>query len=73
MCKHEIGRGHAFAQCAGQVHADDVRRQEINRLSEHAGFGFDSADAPADDAETVDHRRVRIGADQRVGIEEVDG
>ena len=53
----------------GQVHADDFRREKINRLPEHARFRFDSADAPADDAEAVDHRRVRIGADERVGIE----
>ena len=49
------------------MHADDVRRQEINRLPEHARLGFDAADAPADNAEAVDHRRVRIGADERVG------
>ena len=51
------------------MHADDFRRQKINRLAEHAGFRFDSADAPADDAEAVDHGGVRIGADERVGIE----
>ena len=45
-------------------------REEINRLAEHAGFRFDSADTPADDTEAVDHRRVRIGADERVGIKD---
>ena len=64
--QREIGRGHAFAQRAGQMHADDFRREKINRLTEHARFRFDAADAPADDAEAVDHRRVRIGADERV-------
>ena len=57
---------------AGQMHADDFRREEINRLSEHSRFRFDSAHAPADHAETVDHRRVRIGADERVGVEKFD-
>ena len=71
MCKREIGRGDAFAQLSAHVHADDFRRQEINRLTEHAGFRFDSAHAPADDAETVDHGRVRIGADERVGVEKL--
>ena len=66
--QHEIGRGDAFAQRAGEVHADDVRRQEVNRLAEHPRLGLDAADAPADDAEAVDHRRVRVGADERVGI-----
>ena len=53
---------------AGEMHAHDIRREEIDRLAEHAGFGFDAADAPAHDAEAVDHRRVRIGADEGVGI-----
>jgi hypothetical protein len=50
------------------LHADDVGRQEVDRLAEHAGFGLDAADAPADDPQAVDHRGVRIGADERVGI-----
>ena len=48
--------------------ADDVGREEVHRLAEHAGLGLDAADAPADDADAVDHRRVRVGADQRVGV-----
>ena len=67
--QREIGRGHAFAQVSGQVHADHFRREKINRLTQHAGFRFDPADAPADDAEAVDHGRVGIGADERVGID----
>ena len=50
------------------MHAHDIRREKINRLAEHARLGFDAADAPADDAQAVDHRRVRIRADERVGI-----
>jgi hypothetical protein len=67
--EREVGRGHALAQRAGQVDADDVGRQEIDRLAEHARLGLDAADAPADDPEAVDHRRVGVGADERVGIE----
>jgi hypothetical protein len=48
------------------VDADDVGRQEIDRLAQHAGLGLDAADAPGHDAKAVDHRRVRIRADQRV-------
>ncbi len=43
-------------------------REEIDGLAEHAGFRFDAADAPTDDAEAVDHGGVRVGSDQRVGI-----
>ena len=69
--QREVGRRDAFGQRAGQVHADDVRREKINRLAQHARLRLDAADAPADDAQAVDHRGVRIRADQRVGIEDV--
>ena len=52
----------------GELEADDVRNEHRDRLSEHGGFGFDAADAPAEHAQAVDHRRVRVGADQRVRI-----
>ena len=52
---------------AGELHADDFGQQHVNRLAEHHAFGLDAADAPADDAQAVDHRRVAIGADERIG------
>ena len=48
--------------------ADHLRDQHRDRLAQHGGLGLDSADAPAQHAQAVDHRGVRIGADQRVGI-----
>ncbi len=66
--EREVGGGDAFAEGAGEVDAHDIRREEIHRLAEHARLGLDAADAPADDADAVDHRGVRIGSDQRVGI-----
>src|SRR5262245_47800927 len=50
------------------MHANNIRRQEVDWLAEHSRFGLDPADAPSDHAEAVDHRCVRIGPDQRVGI-----
>src|SRR6266542_4359790 len=50
------------------MHADNVGRQEVNWLAEHSRFGLDTADAPPNHAEAVDHCRVRIGSDQRVGV-----
>src|SRR5947209_931835 len=50
------------------MQTDDIWSQEIDRLTEHAGFGFDSAHTPADDAEAVDHGGMRISADERVRI-----
>jgi len=40
----------------------------VQRLAEHHGLRLDPADAPANDAEAVDHRRVRVGAHERVGV-----
>jgi hypothetical protein len=67
----EVGGGDAGREGAAQVHADDVGGEEVERLAEHAGLGLDAADAPADDAEPVDHGGVRIGADQGVRVQEL--
>src|SRR5690606_31532794 len=69
--QHQVGRGAAFAQLAGQIDADDVRGQEVDRLAEHACLGFDAAHAPADHADAVDHGGVRVGADQGVRVVDV--
>ena len=37
-------------------------------LAEHHGFGFDAAHSPAYDTESVDHRRMRVGAHECVRI-----
>ncbi|VVQ17921.1 hypothetical protein PS925_04364 [Pseudomonas fluorescens] len=65
--QHQVGGGDAFLEFAGQFEADHFRDQHRHRLPEHRRFCFDPADAPAEYAEAVDHRCVRIGADQRVG------
>ena len=70
--QHEVGRGDALAQLAGQLEADDLRDQHRDRLAEHRRLGLDAADAPAEHGEAVDHRGVRVGADERVGIGELD-
>ncbi len=69
--QHEVrGRG-TFRQTVRQAEADDLRNQHGDRLTEHGRLGLDAAHAPADDAETVDHRGVRVRADQRVWIREL--
>ena len=64
----QVGRGPALGQLAVEAEADDLRQQHRDRLAEHRRLGLDPADAPAEDAEAVDHRRVRVGPDQRVGV-----
>ena len=65
----EVGRRDAFAEAAGEVDADDFRSLEVDRLAEHTCFGFDTAHAPAHDADAVDHRGVGVGADEGVRVE----
>ena len=69
--QHQVGRGRPFRQLAVQLEADDLRNQHRHRLAEHRRLGLDAADAPAEHAEAVDHRRVRVGADERVRVGDV--
>ena len=50
---------------------DDFRRFKIDRLTQHAGLSLNAANAPADDAEAIDHGGVRVRADEGVGVEEI--
>ncbi|CAB4872705.1 unannotated protein [freshwater metagenome] len=66
--EHEIRGGRALGQATLEPEADDLRDEHRHRLAEHRRLGLDAAHAPAQEAQAVDHRRVRIGADERVGI-----
>ncbi len=68
--EHEIRGRRAGGQFALELEADDLGDEHRERLSEHRCFRFDAADAPAEHAESVHHRGVRIGADERVGVRE---
>ncbi len=68
--QHQVGWRHALAQSARDLDAHHLGQREGDRLADHHRFRLDAADAPAEDAEPVDHRRVAVGADQRVGIGE---
>ena len=65
--EHEIGAGGAGRQAAGELEADDLRDEHRDRLTQHRRLGLDSPDTPAQHAEAVDHRRVRVRSDERVG------
>ena len=66
--QHEIGCRDALLEPAGELETDDLRQQHRNLLAEHDRLGLDAADAPSEDGQAVDHRGVRIRADQRIGI-----
>lgn len=67
--ERKIRGEHAFRERSREVHADNFRRLEANRLSEHSCFRLDAADAPADDADAVDHCRVRVRSDDGIRVE----
>ena len=66
--EHDIRRGHAGRDRAGELEADDLGDEHRHGLAEHGRLGLDAADAPAEHAEAVDHRGVRVGADAGVGV-----
>ena len=64
----EVGRGRALRKRTVEPEADDLRHEHRDRLTEHRSLGLDPADTPTEHPEPVDHRRVRVGADDGVGI-----
>jgi len=54
-------------QSARQAHPNHIGSEHVDGLPQHHGLGFNATDTPAEHAQTVDHRGVRIGTDQRVG------
>ncbi len=64
--QHQIGGGDAFAQFAAELKAHDIRDQHRHRLTQHGGFRFNPAHAPAQYAETVNHGGMRVGAHQGI-------
>lgn len=66
--EHDVGCGDAGLDLTGELEADDAGDQHGDGLAEHCCLGLDAADAPAEHAEAVDHRGVRVGADTGVGV-----
>ena len=65
--QYEVGRRRAGTQGPGHADAHHHRRRQIGRLPEQRRFRLDPAHAPAEHAQAIDHRGVRVGAEQRVG------
>src|SRR6266487_246674 len=65
--QHEVGSSRTIRQRACQPHADDLWGEEVERLSEQYSFRFYTADAPAEDAQAIDHGGVRVGANECIG------
>ncbi len=64
----KIGCRHAFLDLTGQAEPDDFGQEHGYWLAEHGSLGLDTANAPAEHAEAVDHGCVRVGANARIRI-----
>jgi hypothetical protein len=64
----QISSGGSLGQLSLQPESDDLGNKHRNRLAQHRGFGLDPADTPAQHSQSIDHGRVRVGADQGIGI-----
>ena len=67
--QHQVGRGDPLDELAVQLETDDPRHEHRDGLAEHRRLRLDAPYTPADDPQPVHHRRVGVGADQRVGID----
>ena len=65
--QHDVGGENAGARQPFEFDADDLGEPHPDGPPEHHRFGLDPADAPAQNPQSVDHRRVAIGADERIG------
>ena len=70
--QHQVRGGRTFLHPTGQLESDDLRNQHRDGLPEHRRLRFDAAYTPPEHGQAVDHRRVAVGADQRVRVSDRD-
>ena len=66
--QNQVRRGRPWRQFAVQLEADDFGNQHDNRLAEQGGFGLNAAHAPTDNAQAINHRRMRVRTDHGIWI-----
>ena len=71
--QHDIRGGNPGLRAAGKTHTDHRGSEHVERLPEHIGLRLDASDTPAEYAEAVNHRSMRIGPHERVGEYEPAG
>ena len=63
-----VGGGGAGGDGAGELETHHLGDEHGDGLAQHGGLGLDAAHAPAQDAQTVDHGGVGVGAHAGVGV-----
>jgi len=69
--EHQVGGSGEGGEGALELHADHLRQDHRDVLTQHHGLSLDAAHAPAEHAEPVDHGGVRVGADNGVRLEHI--
>ena len=57
-------------QISHKFEADNLGEHHRDLLSEHDRLSLNASDTPTDDTKTIDHGRVRVSANNRIGIED---
>ncbi len=65
--QHQVRGGGPRRKGAAHPDADHRRPRQGQREAEHRCLRLDASDPPSEDAQAVDHRRVRVGAEEGVG------
>ena len=66
--EHEVGRRRALRELTSKTQSDHGRHEHRDRLAEHRRLRLDASHSPGEHAESVHHRRVRVGAYDRIGV-----
>src|SRR5699024_10644531 len=66
--EHNVGCGGTRWNFTGQFETDNTWHQHGDWLAEHCCFGFNTANAPAEDTETVDHGGVGVSTNTGIWV-----
>src|SRR5690606_35421294 len=69
--QNQVGRQHAVIELASQLDTHHGRQGDGDGQAYHHGFGFNTSDTPAQNAQAVNHRRVAVGPDTAVGVDQI--
>ena len=62
--QHQVGRSSSLCEVSGEAKPDDFWNQHEDWLPDHRSLSLDTAYAPSNDSEAVDHCRMGVGSDQ---------
>lgn len=64
----EISGSSVLWKASSESEADNLWEDHGNGLTQHNGLGFNTADTPSNNTETIDHGGVRIGTNNRIVV-----